>query len=182
MRFFRHKWFVALFFCLVSFGQAYPYSYAWAMGQYEACGCNLSGRRCIHGCDLKKRPRGPSFKAEAMDHRQHAGHAGHEGSHAQPGAGHEDHGATAEAGPAHHEGPAHNHALEARVADEEVPVWVNPDCSRQQRREVLSFRGEPFLPQESLVVFQPRSLCFELGDVFALVGVPAGLDPPPPKA
>lgn len=179
---FRHKWFVALFFCLISFGQAYPYSYAWAMGQHEACGCNLSGRRCIHGCDLKKRPRGPSPKVEAMDHGGPAGHSGHEGHHAELDAGHEAHGAMAEAGHAGHEGPAHRHAVEARVADEEVPVWVNPDCSRQQRREVLSFRSEPFLPQENFVVFQPRPLGFELGDAFALVGVPAGLDPPPPKA
>lgn len=179
MRLFRHKWFVALFFCLISFGQAYPYSYAWAMGRHEACGCNLSGRRCLHGCDLKRRPKGPTPQAEAMDH---AGHAGHEAHHAEPGSGHEAHAATADAGPAHHAGPAHAHTVEARVAAEEVPVWVNPDCSRQQRREVLSFRGEPFLPQESLVVFQPRSFDFELGDAFALADVPAGLDPPPPKA
>ncbi|MCC6271976.1 MAG: hypothetical protein IT572_00790 [Deltaproteobacteria bacterium] len=182
MRLFRHKWFVALFFCLISFGQAYPYSYAWALGQHEACGCNLSGRRCIHGCDLKKRPRGPGPQAEAMKHAEHAGHAGHEGHHAEPGAGHEAHGATAEAGHAHHGGPGHRHAVAARVLDEEVPVWVNPDCSRQQRREVLSFRGEPFLPQQALIVLRPQCFGFELDDVFALVGVPAGLDPPPPKA
>lgn len=182
MGLFRQKWFVALFFCLISFGQAYPYSYAWGLSQHEECGCNLSGRRCIHGCDLKKRPQKSSPKSDTSDHQGHAGHAEREAPRAEFGAGHEAHGAMAEAAHAGHHDPTHHHAVEARVADEEVPVWVNPDCSRQQRREVLSFRSEPFLPQESLVVFQPLSLGFELGDAPALVGVPASLDPPPPKA
>ncbi|HCU23406.1 MAG TPA: hypothetical protein DF383_00170, partial [Deltaproteobacteria bacterium] len=41
---------------------------AWALGQEAKCGCNLPGRKCIHGCDLKKH-----------------GHSHHDGFHAVQG-------------------------------------------------------------------------------------------------
>ena len=166
MRLLRQKWFVLLFFCLISSGHSYPYSYAWAMGQEAKCGCNLSGRKCIHGCDLKKK-RTSSHDHAAMGHEGHAGH------HAMKDSGHEQH--------ADH-GTKHAGVLDPRVANEEVPVWVNPDCSRQQRRQVLDFRGDPFLPQNACVIFQPILLGHELVEVEARSEVPDSLDPPPPKA
>lgn len=166
MRLFRRPWFVLLFFCLISSGQAYPYSYAWAMGQEAKCGCNLSGRKCIHGCDLKKK-RDSSYDHAAM------GHGGHEGHHARMGSGHEGHGG-------HGAEPAAS--LDPRIDNEEVPVWVNPDCSRQQRAQVLDFRGDPFLPEIGYVIFQPLLLGHDLEPMPAPGAVPHSLDPPPPKA
>ncbi len=51
----RIRWFAALLFGLISLGQAYPYSYVLAHAVEAKCGCNQSGRKCIHGCELKKR-------------------------------------------------------------------------------------------------------------------------------
>ena len=167
MPFFRHKWLVALFFCLISFGQAYPYSYAWAMGQQEECGCNLSGRKCIHGCDLKKGRKGQGSDIHA-NHHVHSGHdhsmmASHEAAgHAQS-----------------HDG--HRPAFGEDVNEDMAPVWVNPDCSRQRQREVLSFRGDPFLPQQAALVFQPSLLSFDMEQGLQFHGHPAVLDPPPPR-
>jgi hypothetical protein len=67
---FRSRFIGAIFFCLISLGQAYPYSYAWAMGQKMQCGCNLAGHKCIHGCDLKHHGHHHSHsEIESNDHR-----------------------------------------------------------------------------------------------------------------
>lgn len=170
MPFFRHKWLVALFFCLISFGQAYPYSYAWAMGQQEECGCNLSGRKCIHGCDLKKGRKGHAHGSDLQaNHHEHSGH---------------DHSMMADHSSSHH---GKNHVTHQASFAEDfnhedmASVWVNPDCSRQRQREVLSFRGDPFLPQQAGLVFQPSLMSFEMGQGPRLHGVPSVLDPPPPR-
>ncbi|MCE9624815.1 MAG: hypothetical protein K8R69_05090 [Deltaproteobacteria bacterium] len=151
MVFFRRKVLLGVFFFLISFGQAYPYSYAWAMGQDQMeCGCNLHGRKCIHGCDLKHR---------------HRGEAAHEGHAAMGHAGHGD-----------------RTQLSAAVESEAVPVWVNPDCAKQKHREVLDFRGDPFIPQVVFFTHSPLSLSYEFETpVFAIEGLKI-LEPPPPKA
>ncbi len=150
MAWLRAKTCVFVLFGLITFGQAYPYSYAWAEGQHSECGCNNSGRKCIHGCDLKK-------KRADHDHHAAMGHAHH---------GHE---ATETA------------ALNSKD-DDSRPLWVNPDCSKQKQREVLDFRGDPFVPQvvrfflpSRIVDFAPESYSRPLQRSF----LP---DPPPPKA
>jgi len=49
----RNRFLIGLFFCLISLGQAYSYSCLVTMGEEMQCGCNLAGRKCIHGCHLK---------------------------------------------------------------------------------------------------------------------------------
>ncbi len=56
MKSLRSRILVAVFFGLISLGQAYPLSYIWAHLEAVSCGCNQSGRKCIHGCQVKKRP------------------------------------------------------------------------------------------------------------------------------
>jgi len=45
---------VAIFFLLISFGQAYSLAYAWANSSRLECSCNRGGHPCQHGCELKK--------------------------------------------------------------------------------------------------------------------------------
>jgi hypothetical protein len=59
MWFFRMKLFAAVLFCLISLGQAYPYAVVYGHSRETQCGCNLQGRSCIHGCDLKKKSSAP---------------------------------------------------------------------------------------------------------------------------
>jgi hypothetical protein len=106
------------FFCLISLGQAYPYAVAFAMNRSEQCSCNLSGRQCIHGCDLKKR---------SHSHDHHA-----EAAVADPSAM-----------PCHQKTAAEKKIT--RV-DEGQSHWISPNCSKQKQREILSFQGDPFLP------------------------------------
>lgn len=153
---FRARAFVAFFFCLISFGQAYPYSFAWALGETLECGCNLSGRKCIHGCDLKKHKQGHDHETAAVSHDHHAmsGHAGH------------------------HEGM---HAALQDSGDESAPTWVNPDCSRQQRRQVLDFRGDPYLPPSAPPLAAPIRLSFFLDSpAYRAEGI-VRIEVPPPK-
>jgi hypothetical protein len=152
MAWLRAKLCVFILFGLISFGQAYPYSYAWAESQHAECGCNDSGRKCIHGCDLKKRPK-------PVDHSAHGGH---------------DHAAMGHA--------AMGHAVVDQPADDSRPLWVSPDCSKQKKREILDFRGDPFVPQ-TVVFFLPiHSLMMDVAiqqRPFQRSILP---DPPPPKA
>ncbi|MFO1464186.1 MAG: hypothetical protein U1F66_10460 [bacterium] len=148
MGLFRKKLLVAWFFALVSFGQAYPYSYALTLDQHAECGCNLSGRKCIHGCDLKKHHHAPGHGPAAMGH---AGHFGHHGQFVQGD-------------------------------DETATVWVNPDCSQQKRREVLDFRGDPFLPQVQPQVVHPERMSFAIEAPLHHAEGIARLEVPPPKA
>ena len=134
MAWLRAKTCVFVLFGLITFGQAYPYSYAWAEGRHAECGCNNSGRKCIHGCDLKK-------KRSAPDHHDHAAMG--------------------------HDSRSH---------------WVNPDCSKQKQREVLDFRGDPFVPQ--MVSFFLPSRVADLVEAAGPQPIQRSFlpDPPPPKA
>lgn len=152
MAWLRAKTCVLILFGLITFGQAYPYSYAWAEGRHAECGCNNSGRKCIHGCDLKKK---------------RSSHDGH------------DHAAM---GHAHHGQEAPATAALASHDEDSRSLWVNPDCSKQKKREVLDFRGDPFVPQ-AVNFFLPS----RVADL-AEAAVPRPIqrsflpDPPPPKA
>jgi hypothetical protein len=158
MAWLRAKTCVFFLFSLMTFGQAYPYSYAWAEGRHAECGCNLSGRACIHGCDLEHR-------AKSQLHGEH-GHAGQ---------GH-DHDAAMNH---HHESPK-SAALDSNE-DEAHPLWVNPDCSKQKKREVLDFRGDPCVPQMVVFFLPIQEVEFELEVAYRPIQRSLLLDPPPPK-
>ncbi|HKY61980.1 MAG TPA: hypothetical protein VJR29_01040 [bacterium] len=153
MAWLRAKTCVLVLFGLITFGQAYPYSYAWAEGRHAQCGCNESGRKCIHGCDLKK-------KRSSHDHHAAMGH-GHHGHHGTE--------------------PAPAAKLDSPDEDSRS-LWVSPDCSKQKKREVLDFRGDPFVPQ-MVTFFLPLHSVEWASDAEARLVQRIFLpDPPPPKA
>ncbi len=57
----QNKWLVLLFFGLISLGQGYPFAYALSHGEavHAQCSCNRSGRKCVHGCALKRKSKSP---------------------------------------------------------------------------------------------------------------------------
>lgn len=141
----RHKIVVALFFCLVSIGQAYPFASAYALAHEHAeCQCNRAGRDCLHGCDLKKRS-APKANLVSPCHARAAkknakkvfATKGHDHSH--------DHG---------------SHALKVR-GQEKQAQWVSPKCSKQHQQKVLSFQGDPFL-LDGLKLFSTAILIQEM--------------------
>lgn len=158
MSWLRAKTCVFILFGLITFGQAYPYSYIWAEGGHAECGCNDAGRKCIHGCDLKKKSSAHEHHA-AMGHHDHAAMQDHGSRH-----GHENH-----------------TAIQTKDQDDQ-PNWVSPSCSKQKKREILSFRGDPCVPR--FVRFFLQNRVSKLGDgVFFKPIQRAYLpDPPPPKA
>jgi len=149
MAWLRAKTCVLILFGLITFGQAYPYSYAWAEGRQSECGCNSLGRKCIHGCDLKKKRAGHDHHA-AMDH-------------------------------AHHGQPTETAVLHAQDQDSRSH-WVNPDCSKQKKREVLDFRGDPFVPQVVRFFVHSRVMDFAPENYSRPIQRSFLPDPPPPKA
>lgn len=157
MSWLRAKTCVFILFGLITFGQAYPYSYVWAEGGHAECGCNDAGRKCIHGCDLKKH-RGAHDHA-VMDHHDHGAMQGHEG-----------HGAD------------QDHAALRTDGQDEGPHWVSPNCSKQKKREIMSFRGDPCVPQ--FVHFFLRSRVSEFASEVPFRPIQRNIlpDPPPPKA
>jgi len=46
----RARFFVFLFFSLISLGQAYPFSYAYSLSQENTCACHRAGDHCMHDC------------------------------------------------------------------------------------------------------------------------------------
>ena len=138
----RAKIWVLLFFGLIGLGQAYPYSYAWAQGRHAECGCNDAGRKCIHGCDLKKKSK-----------------------------------------PTTHHVSANSPIPIMRSEDgDSRPFWVSPDCSKQKKREILDFRGDPFVPQTAFFFLPIHMLEFNAGVERRPLQRSFLPDPPPPKA
>lgn len=93
----RARLIVSLFFLLISLGQAYPFSYAYALGQEDTCSCHRAGHECMHGCPSK------------------GGHCCHHG--------------------------------EGNSKDP-TPRFSKLPCGGKTTQEVLSFRGDPFLPAQ----------------------------------
>lgn len=154
MAWLRAKTCVFILFGLITFGQAYPYSYVWAEGGHADCGCNDAGRKCIHGCDLKKKRPSQDHHA-AMDH-DHAATQGH--------------------------GAGHDHAALDQSGQDEQPHWVNPDCSKQKKSQILSFRGDPCVPQFVQFFLQNRVSKFAREVKAQPIQRSFLPEPPPPKA
>lgn len=151
---------VGFWFLLISLGQAYPYAVVYAHVQEEQCGCNEKGRSCIHGCQLKKRPKADS-------------HQGHQGSHGHAAMKHDGHHGKMQ----DHAAMGHDVAQEPSDQDH----WISPNCSQQKTKKILSFQNEPFLPSAGQVVTVPAPVEF----ISPRPMIPAGLllscDDPPPK-
>lgn len=119
---FRRKFVVSFFFCLVTIGQGYPFATAYAIGQEHAqCQCNQAGRKCIHGCDLKKHK---SKKIAAAVEKSPC----HQGVSRTAKHTHQQHA-----------------PLQVAKNDSDSAQWVSPACSRQHQQKVLSFQSDPFL-------------------------------------
>ncbi len=58
----KRKWLVVLLFSLVSLGQAHPFAYALSHGDsvQVGCSCKQSGKKCVHGCSLRRKSKSPS--------------------------------------------------------------------------------------------------------------------------
>jgi len=102
---------VLLFLSLISLGQAYPFSFVYALGQEDTCSCHRAGHECMHGCP-----------------RKGGGHCCHHGA--------------LEIG--------HSQDKEARVS--------NLPCGGKTKQEILSFRGDPFLPAVPEALLAPLGL------------------------
>lgn len=109
-----HLW-VALFFCLISVGQAYPYSYGWSTSKESYCSCRREGHDCIHGCARK------SLRVHSEENSKHKHHHSH--------------------GVSEPSGIKSADAVELQVAK----ISRRP-CGARASQEILSFRGDPFLP------------------------------------
>ncbi len=151
MQFLRSQLWVALFFCLISVGQAYPYSSGWSLTGETVCSCRREGHDCIHGC-----PRKPASTPVT----EHAGHHGHQH---------------------HQELSAQGRVESSHSSDLNIPKIVKRPCGARASQDVLSFRGDPFLPSTCKLPILNLQLQKVIAIVFSDPNVFIVPETPPPR-